>query len=80
MPYNFTESITTKNYQIDIDPQACYGYFEHHTLGEERGGGLWFESVNGTLSLIDYDGVACLPTQVISALRHAGHLVDADFE
>lgn len=63
---------------IEIDPDALYGYFERRDGSE--GGGLWFERLdNGTLELVDYDGVSCLAPSVSKALRAAGYVVDADF-
>lgn len=50
-------------------------------LGDERGGGLWFDrSTTGDLVLRDYDGVACLPKEVATALRDAGVVVGQDFD
>ena len=63
--YNFTTKIGTQNYTIEIDTKAKYGYFEHDTLGDESGGGLWFDK---NLSLIDYDGVYFLPSEVKNVL------------
>lgn len=86
MSYEFNKTGETANYEIKIDTNANYGYFEHHTLGDERGGGLWFEKESFEnaqgfrLNLIDYDGVAVLPKQVIAWLREQGIFVDEDFE
>jgi hypothetical protein len=80
--YNFT--IELHPYGLDggktgIDPVALYGYFERKDGSE--GGGLWFDRAEGgALELIDYDGVSCLAPKVITALRDAGVIVDADFE
>lgn len=71
---------------VEIDPVALYGYFERKDGSE--GGGLWFcrELIDGCLDqkgpleLVDYDGVSCLSPKVITALRGAGVVVDADFE
>ncbi len=70
--------VDTENYSVTIfgeqrkDGQG--GYFEHHTKGEDCGGGLWFNSCNvtGNKELRDYDGVHTLPKQVILALKRQG--------
>lgn len=86
MSYEFNKTGETANYEIKIDTAANYGYFEHHTLGDERGGGLWFEKESFEndqgfrLNLIDYDGAPFLPRQVIAWLREQGIFVDEDFE
>lgn len=80
--YNF--SITLHPYGADggkteIDPVALYGYFERKDGSE--GGGLWFDRAeSGALELVDYDGVSGLSLKVITAMRDAGVIVDADFE
>lgn len=76
--YNFSVTIQTLDYEIKIDPSATYGYFEHQLGGE---GGLWFQMTDqDEMELIDYDGVYQLPTQVTSALRKAGYIVDETFD
>ena len=68
--------VTTDNFTVEIfDETSLRGYFEHNELGDNRGGGLWFDG----LSLIDYDGVYCLPKEVIQALRDTGFYVDPEF-
>jgi hypothetical protein len=67
--YNFTTKIGTQNYTIEIDPKSLYGYFEHDTLGDESGGGLWFDK---NFQLIDYDGVFFLPSEVKNILIQFG--------
>lgn len=87
MTYNFDTKLNTKNFTVEIDTQANYGYFEHNTKGDECGGGLWFQAVpmseaglEKKVELIDYDGVFALPKEVITVLRTAGYIVDEDFE
>ena len=70
--YNFDEHYETKSFSIDIDSKAEYGYFEHDQLGDEFGGGLWFEGKR----LIDYDGVFELPQQVIKELEANGYSME----
>jgi hypothetical protein len=67
--YNFTTRLGTQNYDIGIDPKALYGYFEHNELGEDSGGGLWFDK---HFNLIDYDGVFQLPSEVKNILIQFG--------
>lgn len=71
---NYSQKTQVGNWETRIDPDSQYGYFEHEHTGS--GGGLWFEGGE----LIDYDGVACLPKQVIEAIRSFGHTVSVDFE
>lgn len=79
--YNFTVKLQTPVYEIKIDPQAKYGYFEHDELGEDSAGGLWFEDAEmGQLRLADYDGVFQLPREVVAGLRHGGFCVPEDCE
>ena len=74
--YNFTMKRNTKFFEVQIDPVENYGYFEHVQLGDECGGGLWFQDGE----LIDYDGVFALRLEVIEAIRDMGYKVDPLFE
>lgn len=81
--YNFSVTLhpwgeSPENGIIGIDTAALYGYFERKDGSE--GGGLWFEHQGEKLSLIDFDGTACLPSFVARALRGHGVIVDSDFE
>jgi hypothetical protein len=82
--YNFTIKLhpwgdAPNNGVVEIDPVALYGYFERKDGSE--GGGLWFaRSLNGNLELVDFDGMACLPSFVARTLRANGFTVDTDFE
>lgn len=69
--YDFTKDLSTSNFEVRIDEGAQYGYFEHKDLGDECGGGLWFEGDE----LVDYDGVFSLPKEVAEALLAAGYIV-----
>ena len=75
MKYNFNCKLGTQNYTIDIDVKNKYGYFEHDTLGDQSGGGLWFDK---DLKLIDYDGVFELPSEVKNILVMF-NMCDKDF-
>jgi hypothetical protein len=80
MSYNFNITITTDNFDVMVDTTALYGYFEHHRYGDELGGGLRFTTLtDGTLDLVDFDGVPSLPYEVVTALLDAGILVDDGF-
>ena len=69
--------VETDNFTVEIfDDRPERGYFEHNLLGDECGGGLWFEGKN----LIDYDGVFELPKEVIWAVRKLGFHVGEEFE
>jgi hypothetical protein len=65
-------TINTQNFQIEYNLEKTAGYFEHHKVGDEHGGGLWFEK----RELIDYDGVFEVPEEVIKALEKAGFNMD----
>ncbi len=75
MKYSFNTQLGTQNYTIGIDVKAKYGYFEHDRLGDQSGGGLWFDK---DLVLQDYDGVFELPSEVKNILVMFG-MCDKDF-
>lgn len=80
MSYNFTQVANTRHYEISLDPEACYGYFEHHVRGDESAGGLWFDKLDdGRLELRDYDGVFELPAEVAAALQGMGCFVPDEY-
>ena len=67
--------IEGKNFEVGINPQQSYGFFEHNRYGDERGGGLWFEKKE----LVDHDGTYSLPFEVCMLLNCLGFTVNADF-
>jgi len=71
---NYDLDISTKDFEIKVDTVKQYGFFEHNELGDQCGGGLWFEGNE----LTDYDGVYALPVQVYEALC-ASFNVDKNF-
>ena len=79
MKINYTQHLTKGKYEVHVDPVALYGWFEHETLGDESGGGLWFGLENGVTSLMDYDGVFQLPKPVVDALRELGYYVNPEY-
>lgn len=78
--YNFDKTTISGKFEIKVDTAALYGYFEHEELGDECGGGLWFEKCPEGLELTDYDGVCCLPKRVAIGLRELGFIVEEDME
>ena len=80
MAYNFTQVKQIGDFEVHIDPDSRYGYFENIEVGGE--GGLWFDVEDGTgpkLELIDFDGYFALPAPVAEAVRSFGHIVGDDF-
>lgn len=77
----FDKVFQAGNYTVSIDTPGLYGCFEHDILGDNSGGGLWFERGKaGQLELTDYDGVFALPKQVASGLREHGYVVSSEFD
>ena len=60
----------------DENKKGVGGWFEHNEYGDEYGGGLWFEWQGDTAVLVDYDGVAELPGEVIKELEREGFNMD----
>ncbi len=73
--YKVVKTINTDNFEINLC-EDNYGYFEHNELGDECGGGLWFEGDE----LVDYDGVFELPKEVREALIAEGYTGDCCLE
>lgn len=69
--HEFTITLGSQNYEVKISPKTNYGYFEHLELGDESGGGLWFDR---GMFLIDYDGVYELPSEVKDSLIKFGYI------
>ena len=65
MTYTYDLDLSTANYEIKIDVEKNYGYFEHNSHGDEVAGGLWFSGKE----LVDYDGVFELPGEVLDSLK-----------
>jgi len=66
--------IYTERFEIGIHDDRLRGWFEDNELGDELGGGLWFEA-DGTL--YDYDGVYMVPLEGLYALKAEGFDVEA---
>ena len=80
MSCNFSQKVQIGVWEVQVDPDEGYGYFERETDG--AGGGLWFDvdAALGKLSLVDYDGVCALHSDVVKAIRELGHVVGPEFE
>lgn len=63
------KTIQTQHFEVGYHTDQKHGWFEHNELGDECGGGLWFDDSG---ALIDYDGVYELPSEVVQALATAG--------
>lgn len=63
---------------VQLSPSTHYGWFELKDGTE--GGGLWFDPEAATLTLQDYDGTACLPRQILAALRAHGITAGPEFD
>jgi hypothetical protein len=68
------KTLHTERFEIGIHDGRLRGWFEHNELGDECGGGLWFEA-DGTL--YDYDGVYMIPLEVLAALKAEGFNVES---
>ena len=66
------EKIQIGKFEICIDKEKQYGYFEHNKYGDELSGGLWFENDN----LVDFDGVMVLPKDVCKGIKILGYKCD----
>lgn len=74
--YTFDLKFQEGKFEVQIDTKAGYGYFEHDTLGDECGGGLWFDE---NKILLDADGTSSVPISVAIGLRKHGFHVDEEF-
>lgn len=73
--YNYTKT-TKGKFEVGIDKDEQYGYFEHEDYGDEYGGGLWFEDDE----LVDYDGISgYVPQDVADAIVELGFKISEDF-
>jgi hypothetical protein len=73
--YNWNLRLGTQNFTVCVDTDKHYGWFEHDVLGDNCGGGLWFDK---ELMLEDYDGVYDLPSEVKNVLVMF-HMCEKDF-
>lgn len=70
------QNIQTENFTLYFGDSETQAYFEHDRLGDNCGGGLWFDEDG----LMDYDGVFSLPQEVTNKLRELGIPVDTIFD
>ena len=75
--------IQTKRFTVILESESNVGTFERDADGS--GGNLYIDycydgAVKVNPMLVDYDGFAVLPKEVIQALRDNGVEVDVDFE
>jgi hypothetical protein len=61
------QTIQTKHYTIEANGDSVY--FEHDTLGDECAARIRFN----LRRLVDYSGVAVIPSEVSQALTAAGY-------
>lgn len=81
MKYSFDNTFQAGAFSVSIDTKEQYGYFEHDEFGDDCGGGLWFDLLpSGKLEICDYDGVYCLPNDVINGLEQQGYIIGFDFK
>jgi hypothetical protein len=69
--------LDTKNFSVRVTESTLHGWFEHNELGDNCGGELLFEVENDVITLVDYDGVFELPSEVIRALH--GHGINVEY-
>lgn len=72
MTYTYDKQLVVDPWCIEIDSKAGYGFAERSIDGTQIG--LWFDG----LELMDYDGVACLPSKVIAGIAALGFLVNEE--
>lgn len=77
--YNLTGE--TAFFDIKLDTEALYGYFEHRIIGEDFSGFMYFDKIMAVtaakrgLELTSFEGVSEIPAQVVSWLREEGVLI-----
>lgn len=77
--YNWTGD--TAFFDVKIDTDGLYGYFEHRIIGQEFSGFMYFDRITPTtaskpgLALTSFEDVPEIPAQVLSWLREEGFLI-----
>mgnify|MGYP000002526644 CR=1 FL=1 len=69
--------LSTNKFEIHVNTETKYGWFEDKILGDENGGGLWFDE---DMKLKDYDGVYFLPTDVRNQLMRNNFITQEMYE
>jgi hypothetical protein len=70
-------NLSTNKFEIWINTETKYGWFEDNIFGDENGGGLWFDE---DMKLKDYDGVYFLPTDVRNQLMRNNFITQEMYE
>lgn len=74
---SYSVNLSTNKFEIWINTDARYGWFEDKRLGDENGGGLWFDE---DMKLKDYDGVYFLPNDVRNQLMRNNFITQEFYE
>ena len=70
-------NLSTNKFEIWIDTNGKYGWFEDKVVGDENGGGLWFDT---DMKLTDYDGVYFLSDDVRNQLMRNNFITQEFYE
>ncbi len=74
---SYNVNLSTNKFEIWINTDARYGWFEDKIFGDENGGGLWFDK---DMQLEDYDGVYFLPNDVRNQLMRNNYITQEMYE
>jgi len=69
--------LSTNKFEIHVNTETKYGWFEDNIFGDENGGGLWFDE---DMKLKDYDGVYFLPNDVRNQLMRNNFITQEMYE
>ena len=71
---DYDKSIQSGKYEIRIDSQQQYGYFEHDDFGEDDGGS--FQMMNN--EVVEIDACFSIPLEVAHGIMELGFKIDTD--
>ena len=74
---SYNINLSTNKFEIWINTETKYGWFEDNIFGDENGGGLWFDE---DMKLKDYDGVYFLPNDVRNQLMRNNFITQEMYE
>jgi len=74
---SYNINLSTNKFEIWINTETKYGWFEDNIFGDENGGGLWFDE---DMKLKDYDGVYFLPDHVRNQLMRNNFITQEFYE
>jgi len=74
---SYNVNLSTNKFEIWINTEAKYGWFEDKIVGGENGGGLWFDK---DMQLEDYDGIYFLPNDVRNQLMRNNYITQEMYE